>query len=308
MGGYGYESCGPIVGRTTEMIIDFHTHVEHRPDGQRYSPAEFVAAMEQGGIDRSVVLGGDQGDAGTKPTWADPSTMAAATNFDDEDVARFCAEYPDRLMGLGSIHPDRYQPARKVERAVAELGLRGIKLYPHSGFYPNDPRLTPVCEKCVELGVPVVIHTGIKAVRWQRLKYNRPIYVDDVATNFPDLQVVMCHGGFPWVDEFLTVAYSNPNVWVDISFLDYIERTFQKPGLAEDVMRRLVAMIGPGRLLWGSEGPFMDLPLYGKHGPENYARSQDFLVRRLDFLSHDDQAAVLGGNAARLLGLTNQSR
>lgn len=285
------------------MIIDCHTHVECKPDGERYRPTEFVAAMDRGGIDKSVVLGGDQGDAGTKPAWADPAVMGAATNFDDEDVARFCAEYPERLIGFGSIHPDRYQPERKVERAVRELGLKGIKLYPHSGFYPNDPRLDSVYGKCAELGVPVVIHTGVKAVRWQWMKFNRPIYVDDVATNFPELKVVMCHGGFPWVDEFLTVAYSNPNVWVDISFLDCIERTFRRPGLAEEVMRSLVGLVGPERLLWGSEGPFMDLPLFGAHGPENYARSQEFLVQRFDFLSDEDKAAILGGNAAKLLGL-----
>jgi len=285
------------------MIIDFHTHVEYNAEGRRYTPSEFVAAMDQGGIDISVVLGGDQGDGGTNPPWADPSVMSAATNFDDEDVACFCTLYPDRLIGFGSIHPDRYQPSRKVERAVRELGLKGIKLYPHSGFYPNDPRLTPAYEKCAELNVPVVIHTGIKAVRWQWMKYNRPIYVDDVATNFPNLKVVMCHGGFPWVDEFLTVAYSNPNVWVDISFLDYIERTFKRPGLGEEVMKSLADLIGPERLLWGSEGPFMDLPPYGSHGPENYARSQEFLVRRFDFFSQKEKSAILGGNAARLLGL-----
>ena len=285
------------------MIIDFHTHVECNADGQRCSPAEFVAAMDGGGIGKSVVLGGDQADAGTMPAWADPMVMGAATNFDDDAVAAWCAEFPDRLIGFGSIHPDRYQPVRKVERAVKELGLRGIKLYPHAGFYPNDPRLDGVYRKCEELRVPVVIHTGVKAVRWQWMKYNRPIYVDDVATNFPNLPVVMCHGGFPWVDEFLAVAHANPNVWVDISFLDYVERAFHKEGLAESVIRSLAAVIGADRLLWGSEGPTMTLPLYGSHGPENYARSRAFLVERFDFLSESEKVAILGGNAARLLGL-----
>ena len=106
------------------------------------------------------------------------------------------------------------------------------------------------------------------------MKYNRPIYVDDVATNFPDLKVVMCHGGFPWVDEFLCVAHSNPNIWVDISFMDYLERTFRRPGLTEETLRSLAALVGAERLLWGTEGPYMDLPLYGQHGPENYAQSR----------------------------------
>lgn len=290
------------------MIVDFHTHVERKPDGARYSPAEFVRGMDEGGVDVSVVLGGDQGDAGTKPPWADPATMAAPTNFDDEEVARFCAEYPDRLIGLGSVHPDRYRPERKVERAIAELGLRGIKLYPHSGFYSDDPRLNPVYEVCAGRGAPVVIHTGVKAVRWQWMKFNRPIAVDDVATNFPKLKIVMCHGGFPWTDEFLAVAYSNPNVWVDISFLDYIERAFRRPGHAEETIRRLAGLVGAERMLWGSEGPFMDLPMYGRHGPENYARSKEFLVGRFDFLSDREKAAILGGNAAALLGLRQQGR
>ncbi len=285
------------------MIIDFHTHVECKPDGQRYTPAEFVAAMDRGGIARSVILGGDQADAGTRPPWADPAVMGAATNFDDDAVAAYCAEFPDRLIGFGSIHPDRYQPERKVRRAVTELGLRGIKLYPHAGFYPNDPRLEGVYRCCEELGTPVVIHTGVKAVRWQRMKYNRPIYVDDVATSFPRLPVVMCHGGFPWVDEFLAVAHGNPNVWVDISFLDYVERAFHREGLTAEVVRSLVPVVGAERLLWGSEGPYMDLPLYGRHGPDYYARSRQFLVERFDFLDARQQKAILGDNAARLLGL-----
>lgn len=285
------------------MIIDFHTHVECKADGARYTAAEFVAGMDEGGVSISVVLGGDQSDAGTMPAWADRSVMGAAAGFDDEEVAAFCAEYPARLIGFGSIHPERYKPERKVERAVKELGLRGIKLYPHSGFYPNDPRLGPVYQKCSELGVPVVIHTGPKAVRWQWMKYNRPVCVDDVATNFPNLKVVMCHGGFPWADEFLAVAHANPNVWIDISFLDYIERTFKRQGLAEQVLRSLTGVIGSDRLLWGSEGPFMNLPLYGAHGPSNYAESQRFLVRRFEFLNDKEKAAILGENAARLLGL-----
>jgi predicted TIM-barrel fold metal-dependent hydrolase len=135
------------------------------------------------------------------------------------------------------------------------------------------------------------------------MKFNRPLFVDDVLTNFPDLNVVMCHGGFPWTDEFLAVAYSNPNAWVDITFLDYIERTFNRPGYAESVIRQLVDLIGVDHILWGSEGPFTCLPLYGTHGPEHYKESMNFLVYRFDFLSDKDKAKILGENALKLLRL-----
>ncbi|HOQ97266.1 MAG TPA: amidohydrolase family protein [Anaerolineae bacterium] len=285
------------------VIIDFHAHLEFKTPQRTYTAAEFVAGMNQGGIDKSVLFGNDQADAGGCPPWRDARAMAVPTNWSDEDVAAFCATAPERLIGLTSVNPNRYRPERKVERAIKEFGLRGVKLYPHSGFYPNDPRLDRVYDLCSHLHVPVVIHTGPKAVRWQWLKYNNPLYVDDVATNFPDLNIVMCHGGYPWTEAFTVVAYSNPNVWVDLTFMDYIERTFQVPGLVENTVHRLVCLVGPQRLLWGSEGPYMNLPLFGQHEPDYYARSQQYLVRRFDFLSEDDKAAILGRNAARLLGL-----
>lgn len=281
------------------MIIDAHVHVETKSDGTLYSPREIVEAMDAGGVDISLVYGNDQGDAGARPAWA-RDEIPAATEFTDEDVTEFCSAFPERLIGISSVHPARHRPEKKIRRAVEEFGLRGVKLYPHSGFYANDPRLYPVYDYCRGAGVPVIIHTGIKAVPYQHMKYNSPVYVDDVATDFRDLDIVICHGGYPWIEEFLAVAGTNSNIHVDISFLDCIEKKFAFPGLTEQTIRRLVSMIGPGRLLWGSEGPFMNLPLYGSHGPDNYRQSQDFLVRRFDFLSDEDKKDILGRNAERL--------
>jgi predicted TIM-barrel fold metal-dependent hydrolase len=286
------------------MIVDFHAHPEYKAPTEIYSPAEFVAAMDDGGIDITCLYGNDQANPGEAPAWRDERFMAVRTNFSDEDMAVFCAHFPKRLIGFSSINPSRYQPERKVERAIREYGMKAVKVYPHSGFYPNDPRLTRTYELCSNLGVPVVIHTGPKAVRWQWLKFNNPIYVDDVATNFPDLKIVVCHGGYPWVEEFFVVVYSNPNIWVDLTFLDYIEKTFHVPKLVENTVRRLKKLIGTERLLWGSEGPYMDLPMFGRHDPEYYSRSQHYLVKRFDFLTDEDKAGILGRNAERLLELS----
>lgn len=302
------------------MIVDFHNHIGIKPKSEPMTPDRFIRCMNEGGIDKAVILGTDHLDAGTKPPWSDlskgpvmkkgwllqDSAMPVAGNFSDEEVSIFCKSYPDRLIGFASIHPDRYRPDLKVEYAITKLGLRGVKLYPHSGFYANDPRLDRVYDKCIQLGVPVVIHTGIKSRRWQWIKYNNPIYVDDVATNFPDLNIIICHGGFPWCNEFLTVAYSNPNIWVDITFIDYIERTFEQTGLTENMMRSFVNLVGTDRILWGTEGPEMCLHLYGQHDITYYRKSQDFLVNRFDFLTDQDKRNILGGNAVRLLKLREE--
>jgi hypothetical protein len=290
---------------SNKMIVDFHAHPEFKTSTELYSPDEFVAGMDKGGIDITCLYGNDQGDAGTCPPWRDGRWMGVPTNFDDEKVAAYCAGFPKRLIGFTSIHPDRYQPERKVERAIREFGMKALKIYPHAGFYPNDPRLTRTYDLCSDLGIPVVFHTGPKAVRWQSMKYDQPIHVDDVATNFPDLKIVMCHGGYPWTEEFIAVAYTNPNIWVDLTFMEIIEETFMVPALVETTVRRLVKLIGAKRLLWGSEGPYMTLPLYGQHDPGNYQVSQHKLVKRFDFLTPNDQADILGNNAARLLGLTD---
>jgi predicted TIM-barrel fold metal-dependent hydrolase len=285
------------------MIIDFHAHPDFKTLSELYSPDEFVAGMDQGGIDITCLFGNDQADPGACPPWRDERYMAVPTNFSEEELAAFCGHYPERLVGFTSINPNRYQPECKVERAIKEFGMKAVKLYPHSGFYPNDPRLTRTYELCSRMGIPVVIHTGMKAVRWQWMKYNQPIYVDDIATNFPDLNIVMCHGGYPWTEEFIAVVYTNPNIWVDLTFLERIEETFKLPGLTENTIHRLVKLIGAQRLLWGSEGPYMNLPLYGSHDPSNYQVSQYKLVKRFGFLSEEDKADILGNNAARLLKL-----
>lgn len=287
------------------MIIDFHVHIGFKNANEKYSADDIVKAMDSANIDISLLIGSDQADAGYKQPWVDSSTMEVGVNCSDEEIASYCSQYPDRLMGYTSIHPDRYQPDKKVERAIKEFGAKGVKLFPHSGFYPNDPRLNGVYQKCTKYDIPVIIHTGIKAVPWQGLKYNNPLYVDDVATNFPDLKIVMCHCGYPWVEEFIVVAYSNPNIWVDLTFLDYIEKVFKVDRLSENTIKRLFDLIGPERLIWGSEGPYMDLPLFGSHGPEYYSKSQDFLVRRFDFFSEEDKNKILGENAKKLLKISS---
>jgi predicted TIM-barrel fold metal-dependent hydrolase len=292
------------------MIVDCHVHLEYR-DGrcsEKFNAKELVEAMDSGGIDISVILGNDQGDAGSHPPWADQRLQRCAVQCPDEEVASYCAQYPDRLVGFTSVHPSRYQVWNKVERAITEFGMRGLKLYPHSGFYPDDERLDPVYRTCERHGVPVMIHTGIKAVAWQSIKFNNPIHVDEVAVRHPGLKIIMCHGGYPWVEEFVTVAYSNPNILVDLTFMDYIERVFRRPGLVEDTVRRLYELIGPSRLMWGSEGPFMSLPLFGDHRPDYSVRSQHSLVRRFDFLNAHDKEKILGGNAAELLALHERRR
>lgn len=285
------------------MVVDFHVHLENTPDGHLITPDELVESMDRNGIDACVLLGNDQADAGSMPPWSDPRMIAVPVNLTDELLSQYSSKYPDRLISFTSVNPDRFQPERKVSRAVEEFGARGVKLYPHSGFYPNDPRLFSVYEKCIQYDIPVMIHSGIKPVRWQSLKYNDPVYVDDIALKYPDLKIILCHGGYPWTENYMAVVHSNPNIYADLTFLEYIEETYMVPGLTENTVRRLQKLIGTKRMVWGTEGPFMELPAFGSHCEEHYAKCKDFLVERFDFLSREEKDDILGNTACKLLKL-----
>lgn len=299
------------------MIIDSHVHVEYKDDGTKFSAKDYLEAMDQSGVDKSLILGVDHGCAGDKPDWVkrvkgplthvsweeQRSFMPVVINYDDERVMEFCKADRKRLIGIASVHPERYRPDLKVKRAVEDFGLKGVKLYPHSGFFLNDRRLTRIYDYCERKGVPVFMHTGIKPLRSHYLKYCDPILADEVATQFPNLKIILLHGGYPWIREYLTVVHSNPNIYADITFLDYIELTFNEHGLVEKTMKQLHKLIGSKRIIWGSEGPFMYLPIFGRHGPEYIKQSQEFLVKKFDFLSEDEKKDILGRNTAKLLEL-----
>ena len=105
------------------MIIDFHAHLEFKNVDEKYSPSEFVAGMDKGGIDISCVYGNDQADPGSCPSWRDEQRMAVPTNYFDEELASFCKKFPQQLIGVTSINPNRYQQERKVDKAINKYGI-----------------------------------------------------------------------------------------------------------------------------------------------------------------------------------------
>ena len=142
-------------------------------------------------------------------------------------VAELVNAHPEQFIGFATVDPwkDRWA-VNELERAVTELGLKGLKLHPiHQAFFPDDPRFYPLYEKCVELGVPVLFHSGFAAAGLgtpggggMKLKYAAPIpHFDDIAADFPGLTIIMAHPAWPWVEEQIAVALHKPNVYIDLS-------------------------------------------------------------------------------------------
>lgn len=147
--------------------------------------------------------------------------------FTDE-VNRYSAEYarryPDRLIPFGGLDPRRVKdPAGEVNRLI-DMGIRAIKIHPpHQLIYPNDylnglKALEVIYGAAQENKMPVMIHTGTSIFPNARNRYGDPIHVDDVAVDFPDLTIIMAHGGRPlWMETCFFLLRRHRNVYMDIS-------------------------------------------------------------------------------------------
>jgi uncharacterized protein len=139
--------------------------------------------------------------------------------IDNDEVAAFVREYPNRLRGVASV--DLYHPmaaVRELRRAARELRFRALRILPWLwDLPPDDRRYYPLYAECVELDIPVCLqvgHTGPLAPS----EPGRPIpYLDHVALDFPDLRIVGGHIGFPWTAEMISLATKYPNVFIDTS-------------------------------------------------------------------------------------------
>ena len=265
------------------MIIDIHNHLTVKSSPYHLPVEEYLRAMDENGVEKAVILGKDYGEIGDRQ----------GSNLPDEETAAFVKSHPDRFIGFTAVHPDRGVDInlRRVERAVHDLGLRGIKINPHAGHYPNDERLYPVYEQATKHGIPVMFHTGVKAPsEGTRVKYCHPIYLDDVAVDFPDMTIIMAHSGYPWVEEAILVGLYAGNVYADISTLPQIEGA-----LGYEVMlptlRKFILAWGPQRVLFGSDGIF---------NLEDTIRA----VNSADFLSEEDKKKLFRENAKRVLKLS----
>jgi len=144
----------------------------------------------------------------------------------NEEVAEMAAEHADVLIPFASIDPAKGKMgAREARRLIADYGVRGFKFHPSmQGFYPNDRKAYVLYEAIAEAGLPALFHTGqtgagagARSGLGVRLKYSNPMFLDDVAVDFPDMPIIMAHPSFPWQDEALAVATHKPNVYIDLS-------------------------------------------------------------------------------------------
>jgi uncharacterized protein len=153
-----------------------------------------------------------------------------------------------------------------TEERLRKREVIGLKLYPgYEYYYPTDKVCRPIYELAMEYDVPVMIHTGDTHNVKAKVKYAHPLHTDEIAVDYPDLRLVLCHLGNPWFRDTAEIIYKNPNVFADISGLvlgDIAER------FEEWIREQVTEIIGfagdPDKLLYGTDWPIVNMGPYLK--------------------------------------------
>jgi len=139
-------------------------------------------------------------------------------------ISEYCKEDPKRLIPCGSIHPRHTKNVMADMEHLVRLGIKLIKIHPpHQLLFPNDylngvKELEIIYRAAEANGIPVMFHTGTSIFPGARNKYGDPIYIDDVAVDFPNLRILLAHGGRPlWMDSAFFLLRRHKNVHLDIS-------------------------------------------------------------------------------------------
>ncbi|MBN1381470.1 MAG: amidohydrolase [Deltaproteobacteria bacterium] len=136
-----------------------------------------------------------------------------------EHTAALAARHKERLIPWARISPKSGMPGvRALEHAVKELGIRGFEVSTfREQLYPNDKKYYPLYAKCVELGLPVRIYCTMNYAPDRAMDFGRPIYLDEVARDFPELTIIAALGGWPWVPELVGLARRHQNIYIDLA-------------------------------------------------------------------------------------------
>lgn len=251
-----------------------------------------IAEMEEAGIDRTVIMPMDFG-----LLLGEPETPVEEQNRAFSQLQR---RYPDRIIALASVDPRRPNALELVKRAIEGWGLRGLNLYPASGFYPNGRETYRLLERASRLGVPVVVHTGQMAPAPLRIKYGDPVYLDDILVDFPNLTVIAAHMGFGWHEQLFYMGALKFNLATDISAWQDVARSNYHKFC--EVLRQALDRLGADRVLFGTDGPFPRLLVSSKDYLEIIRELPRKAPEGIGF-TEEEVAAILGGNAARILGI-----
>lgn len=210
--------------------------------GAIHTPEEFLEKMDRAGVDTALIPALKYGNA---------KHMGMEIDVPYEVVHEICAENPARLKGLAGLNPhEGMDGVRRLEEAITEYGFVGANIDTYGFDVPlNHRKFYPFYAKCAELGVPVVMQVGHSAIPSPN-RHGRPLHLDDIAIDFPELDLVGSHTGWPWTAELIAEAWVHPNV--------YVGTAAYAPRYWDDELVHFLRAHGRDKVLWGTDYPVVE--------------------------------------------------
>jgi hypothetical protein len=205
---------------------------------------DYLRLMDAAGVEHSLLIAVRAGDRRWQGSFEIPY----------EQVDRWCRAYPDRFSGLAGADPNRGMEQLRDLHEARERGFVGVHAYPHWFSLPPDaPRWYPIYAKCCELDLPFMLQVGQNLIYQQEVRLPsvaRPILLDQVAIDFPELRLIGIHVGTPWTDEMIAMAWKHENVFIGIDA--YAPKHL--PGSLIHYMNSY----GSHKVLFGTDWPVID--------------------------------------------------
>ena len=238
---------------------------------------DYLRKMDAAGIERSLLIAVRAGE----PAWQ------GSFEIPYQQIAQYCDAYPDRFSGLAGVDPTRgVEQLKELDHAVKELGFVGAHFYPHWFRMPPDSALCyPIYSRCEELGIPIMMQVGQNLIYQKDVRLPsvaKPILLDQVAIDFPNLVLIGIHIGMPWTDEMIAMAWKHENVYIGI---DAYAPKHLPPSL-----KHYMNSYGSHKVMFGTDWPVID--------PERAVREMQAHEFRPESLEK-----VMRGNAAKVFRL-----
>jgi predicted TIM-barrel fold metal-dependent hydrolase len=262
--------------------------------GMDWTAEKLIKDCDEAGVDVACIL---------RESMMENSKFGApfSTNY---HIIEAREKYPNRFVAVSNVGPHLN---RGVDNAIWELeylhtqqGFLATKVYSPEDGPLNDRRLWPFYEKCQELGVVVFFHTGL-TIKIGRSSYCKPILLDDVLSDFPDLKVVAYHAGYPDFEELVMLAWKHPNLYISFSLL--LPWLLRAPRRFQHMVGLVCQIAGEDRLVWGTDWPGSD-PAESVQAVLNLEMPEE-LQEQYGYapITRETKAKFFGLNLARLLGI-----
>jgi len=271
--------------------IDDHVHLSIHPESK--AKIEYLEdSMRMNGIDLAIALAAYF-----------PRKTGSISNQTSLSVT---GKY-ENILVFGSLDAehDLESGVSELETLLQKKEIFGIKLYPgYQYFYPNEKKLDAVYELASKFKVPVMFHSGLAYRSPGGIQFSRPIYIDDVAGNFQNVQIVISHLGDPSIKEATAVAHKNPNVYLDFSGLVSNTTKSQKRAskwqklneeyIAKTVADVMVDLMGTEKIIFGSDWPI-----------SSHEKSLELVakLRKMLKLDNEEVDRVMSKNILKVLGV-----